>query len=192
MDWAGLGKSAGSYLAARSPIGGAVYKGLTGEAPPPQQNPGEMLANSIIGRYKRNHDPSQSQPAEPTAPIYNAEPPAPTDPGLPPPMPLATPPVLSDPGMGASASNPNAANESQWNHPTPMKNGGVATESMMAKVGEAGSEMAGGHLITKPTMVRLNKGEAVIPMNARPENKLQPDMIPGMSRYRSHMSGGMR
>lgn len=60
-----------------------------------------------------------------------------------------------------------------------MAKGGIAPHPMTAKVAESGPEMAGGHIISSPSIVKLNKGEAVVPLTPRPGNKLQPDLLEG-------------
>lgn len=78
--------------------------------------------------------------------------------------------------------------------------GGVAGHDQLAKVAESGPEMAGGRIISSPTIVKLNKGEVVIPLNSKATNKLQPDLLEGhvaapnpqgvhYSRYKSYGQG---
>lgn len=81
-----------------------------------------------------------------------------------------------------------------------MALGGVAGSPMTARVGESGPEMAGGKLVTNPSIVRLAKGDTVVPLTPRPNNKLQPDLLEGhlaapkpqglqYSRYKSYGQG---
>lgn len=78
--------------------------------------------------------------------------------------------------------------------------GGTAPYNQLARVAESGPEMAGGRIITHPSIVKLNKGESVIPMTPRPNNKLQPDLVEGhvaapmpqgvhYSRYKTYGTG---
>ena len=75
---------------------------------------------------------------------------------------------MSKPGAGADASVsgmiPDAATmaaSSQWNQSFPFARGGtVVSQPMIAKLGEHGPE-------------------AVIPLNARAQNRMQPDMLEG-------------
>lgn len=81
-----------------------------------------------------------------------------------------------------------------------LAHGGMAAEPMIAKVGEAGPEMAGGRIISSPSIVALKKGESVVPLTPHASNKLQPDLIEGhvaapnpqgihYSRYKAYGNG---
>ncbi len=81
-----------------------------------------------------------------------------------------------------------------------MARGGVAGRSQVARVGESGPEMAGGQIVSKPSIVKLEKGDSVIPLTPRAGNKLQPDLLEGhlatpkpagmqYSRYKSYGQG---
>lgn len=57
--------------------------------------------------------------------------------------------------------------------------GGVAPRDQTARIAESGPEMAGGRIISSPSIVKLEKGETVIPLTPRSGNKLQPDLLEG-------------
>ena len=78
--------------------------------------------------------------------------------------------------------------------------GGVMGSPTIARVSESGPESVGGKVVTQPSIVKLNKGEAVVPLTPRPNNKLQPDLLEGhlaapkvpmvnYSRYKSYGQG---
>jgi hypothetical protein len=81
-----------------------------------------------------------------------------------------------------------------------MAYGGFVPKPGIARIAESGPEIAGGRVVTQPSLVKLNKGEAVIPLTPRPQNKLQPDLleghlaapkVPGLqfARYKSYGQG---
>lgn len=81
-----------------------------------------------------------------------------------------------------------------------MARGGHAGSSMTARVAESGPEMAGGKIVTNPSIVSLEKGDSVIPLTPRAGNKFQPDLLEGhlaapkpqgmqYSRYKSYGQG---
>lgn len=83
---------------------------------------------------------------------------------------------LSMPGAGASADigpDQAAMANSQWNQPTSGGSGGGLLGGILSA--------AQGTLVTKPTLARIGESgpEAVIPMNNRPGNKVQPDLLEG-------------
>lgn len=57
--------------------------------------------------------------------------------------------------------------------------GGVAGHSQISRVAESGPESVAGKIITSPSIVRLNKGETVVPLTPRAGNKMQPDLLEG-------------
>ena len=78
--------------------------------------------------------------------------------------------------------------------------GGISGAVHMARIAESGPEAVGGQIVTQPSFVQLEKGEAVVPLTPRAGNKLQPDLLEGhvmsphtpgigYSRYKSYGKG---
>ncbi len=104
--------------------------------------------------------------------------------------------TITYPGDNGSPGGDTAYNPYDEN----MARGGFAGRSQIARVGESGPEMAGGQIVSKPSIVKLEKGDSVIPLTPRAGNKLQPDLLEGhlaapkpsglqYSRYKSYGQG---
>lgn len=184
--WGDLGTDLGQSMARKSPIGQAVYKGITGEeVPNAAQGSHRGPLSAAIARYRQQpHAPEPPQP-----PAGNGF--------IPDVPPAVDAPIPDDPSMGAGPTNPIAPVGSDLPERrgggagmiSGFAEGGVAGEGMMAKVGESGPEMAGGRLVTSPMIVKLEKGERVVPLTARPGNKLSMDAMPHMG-YQRYRRGG--
>lgn len=57
--------------------------------------------------------------------------------------------------------------------------GGTAGKTQISRIAERGPEVAGGRIITQPSIVKLNKGDTVVPLTPRAGNKMQPDLLEG-------------
>lgn len=209
MSWSDVGDAYGNYAAGRSPIAAAIYQGITGNSPTPQpgQNPATALANSVIARYRRSPDPSTTMmgpnptPAELNQPIQQSQPqqapmsdpsgnvqPNPAaqqqsqwnQPGQQSNSPLNLASLLNKkPTNGDATDVGDLGGDAGLADLALMAKGGIASQPMTAKIAESGPEVAGGRIVTSPSIVKLQKGEAVVPLTPRPGNKLQPDLLEG-------------
>lgn len=57
--------------------------------------------------------------------------------------------------------------------------GGTAGKTQISRIAERGPEVAGGRIVAQPSIVKLNKGETVVPLTPRAGNKMQPDLLEG-------------
>ncbi len=284
----------GQYEARKSPLAAGLYQATTGKSPfdqSQQKDPGQVIADAIIPRYRRNAPSPTGQPTQPGQPGAQAAPAKPDatpklnpDPaGKPTPLnpdagsadiglmggqaptynisvnsqgqpgsggggyqpggdsgsipsgsgygygtdingplgvfstwqlPPQQPPqgtstsTITYPGYegggdgggdGNSSYNGNYGGDADYN-PGGYARGGFAGNKETVRVAESGPEMAGGKIVSSPSIVSLNKGDSVIPLTPRPGNKFQPDLleghiappkVPGIqySRYKSYGQG---
>lgn len=205
--WSNLGNAAEQYEASqsRSPVVRALFQKAAGAGT--SSDPGQQLANAIVGRYQRTPGPTGSgvDPAMMDAQPQPMQAPPPPEPGddhsaTDAALNAEQAPTQSNGGgiIGNAIAN-KIAGSGSGGDPS-MAHGGVAGNPMMARVGESGPEMAGHQLVKSPSIVHLEKGDAVVPLTPRSTNKLQPDLleghgvapkVPGMafSRYKSYGTG---